>query len=367
MKILYIMNGSNFASAGGMEYHLVDITKWFQKKGIETACAVRKGTLIETKLLGGWTTVYPLQWTGVSKIIGFFQLCSAILRFSPDVISINRERDIKRAYYTTKLLSFMSRKRPKLVAIFQNVGWRDSFRLAKLDGLIFVNDYTSRDYLSWNVDAESISRKIYYGIPLPDVDLPEKMNTARKRRYFRDLGFPLIGMVGEFRKNQSELIDVAFHLKHKLKSFTIAFIGRGTDAETAPLKEKIERLGLTDHFLFAGQVDHAHMPDVYYDLDISVTTNKVEAFGIVFIESLAGGTPLVAFSSGGPVEILKKGGGMLVDGGPEEMAERIYRLLTDHTVRNELSQTARSVAEEHYSFDAMAEKHLKFYRELIAK
>jgi hypothetical protein len=51
MKILYVLNGSNFSSAGGMEYHLIDITNWLEEKGIDTAKAVRSGTFLHRNFI----------------------------------------------------------------------------------------------------------------------------------------------------------------------------------------------------------------------------------------------------------------------------------------------------------------------------
>ncbi len=365
MKILYVSNGSNFSSAGGMEYHLIDITKWLEGKGVDTALAVRKGSFIHRNLLCDKSNVYPLSWTGPAKIISFFQVGKAILDFSPDIISINRERDIKRIYSIVKFMGLFLKKKPKIIAIFQNIGWRSSFDLGKLDGLIFLNDYTKQDYISWNRSAEKKSRIIYYGIHLPKVNLAEKLDPNRERKYFKGIGFPIIGMVGEFRKNQSELIDVAYHLKKKCPDFTVAFVGRGSDKETKPLKEKIDRLGLSQNFVFTGRVDRERIPDVFYDLDISVTTNRAEAFGLVFIESLALYTSLVAYDSGGPVEILKKGGGILVHGGPEEMAEKLFVLVSDHELRKSLSIAAREAAEKYFSIDSMGENHYNFYSNVL--
>lgn len=365
MKILYVLNGSNFGNAGGMEYHLIDIMNWMKTKGVETAAAIRKGTFLERVLLKERPNTYPLAWTGPAKIISFFQVAKAILQFKPDVISINRERDIKRIYYIALFLGLFMKKRPKLVAIFQNIGCRIGFRLEKLDGLIFLNDYTFQDYVAGNHDAQKKSIIINYGIPMPVIDTQVKFEPKRPRTVFPGAAYPLIGMVGEFRKNQTELIDVADHLRKTCPTFTIAFIGRGAEHEIRPLKEKIERLGLSGHFLFTGGVPHERIPAVFHDLDISVSTNRAEAFGLVFIESLASYTPLVAFDSGGPVEILKRGGGVLVHGGAEEMAEQLARLIKDHDALQSLGMAGRASAEKNFSFDAMGEKHYAFYQKLL--
>ena len=240
MKILYISNGSNFSGAGGMEYHLVDITNWLEEKGVETALAVRKGTYIHQNLLRDRPNVYPLSWTGFSKIQSLFQMAKAILDFSPEIISINRERDIIRGFFVAKFMTLFLKKKPKIVSVFHNVGWKGSFILEKLDGMIFPNNYMKKGYVPAGAPGDNKSTVIYHGVHLLKVDPGEKLNPNRPRKYFKDKGFPLIGMVGELRKNQSELVDVAYHLKKKIFDFTIAIVGRGTDDQIRSLKEKID-------------------------------------------------------------------------------------------------------------------------------
>jgi len=366
MKILYISNGSNFLGAGGMEYHLMDITRWLEGKGVETALAVRKGAFIHRVLLAGRPNVYPLPWTGIEKIASFINVLQAVRDFAPDIISINRERDIIPVLMILKCAGPFLKKRPKLVAVFHNSGWgRRPSVLSWLDGVIFPNHFLKDIYAPGPDSARINASVIYHGIHLPDLDAGKKLDPGRERRFFKGRKFPIIGMVGELRKNQAELIDVAAHLKKRVSEFTIAIIGRGNDEEIASLQEKIDRLGLTEQFVITGNVEKARMNDVFYDLDISVTTNRREPFGLVFLESLATYTPLVAYNSGGPVEILEKGGGVLVTGGPEDMARQLFALVTDHAVRTAMAQEGRVAAEKYFSIDAMGEGHYRFYEKLL--
>ncbi len=365
MKILYISNGSNFLSAGGMEYHLIDITNWMKTKGVGTALAVRKGTVLERDLLAGRPDVYPLSWTGFNKLFSFVQLARAIRGYAPDIISINRERDIIRVLLIALCLRPFLKKRPRLVSVFHNTGWKGAFILPLLDGLIFPNQYMKQVYVKGPGRAAARSVVIHHGIRLPAVDREEKLRSDRERKYFKGARFPLIGMVGELRKNQAELLDAAYHLKKRLPAFTLAIVGRGNVEEIEALKEKAGRLGIAKNIIITGGVERKHMDDIFYDLDVSVTTNRREPFGLVFIESLASYTPVVAYDSGGPVEILEKGGGVLVSGGPEKMAEQLFLLLTDHDRRRSLAQEGRSVAEKHFSIDAMGRQHYEYYRGLL--
>jgi glycosyltransferase involved in cell wall biosynthesis len=367
MRILYVMNASNFEGIGGMEYHLLDITTWMKAKGVEVGLAVREGTFFQRSILQGTPNVYPLSWTGTGKVRSFFQLKRAIRDFSPDIISINRERDIIRIFFIVKLLGLFSRNKPKIAAVFHNAGGRRLYVLGMLNGILFPTRYMKQEYIPYNRSAEKKSIVIHHGIPLPAIDPAGKLDIARERKFFKGRGFPLIGMIGEMRKNQTELIDVAALLKKKHDHFTIAFIGRGNEDEIAVMKAKIQRLGLTENFIFTGRVDRKAIPDVLFDLDLSVTTNRYEPFGIVHIESMASYTPVVAYNSGGPIEILENGGGVLVEGGAAEMAETLSTLISDHEMRRAMGMTGRSVVEKYFSIDSMGERHYQFYADLLNK
>lgn len=365
MKILYVCNASNFIGIGGMEYHLLDITTWLEEHGVTTAFAVRKDTFFQRTILQNRPRVYPLSWTGLHKIFSFFQVAKAIREFSPDIISINREKDIIRVFLIAKFVGIFMKIKPKIVAVFHNPGWQRYYILGMLDGILFPTRFMQKGYIPKNRSVETKSTVIYHGIALPTVDKPRKFNPNRERKFFKGRGFPLIGMIGEMRKNQTELIDAAYYLKQRRKDFVVAFVGRGKDEEIKSLQEKIDRLGLSENFIFTGRVDRALIPDILYDLDISVTTNRDEPFGIVHIESLASCTPLVAYNSGGPVEILEKGGGILVDGGPEEMAEKIFMVISDNTLGKSLGLAGRAAVEKHFSIDAMGKQHYQYYQDIM--
>lgn len=348
-----------------MEYHLIDLSNWMESHGVETALAIRQGTFAQRTLLQGRPNVHPLSWTGIGKISSFVQFGRLIRDFSPDVISINRERDIIRGFIIAKIAGLFMSKKPKIVAFLQNAGWKRFFVLGKIDGVIFATEFMKKGFLTKNRSAEPKSTIIHCGVSVPEVDPFNKLDPNRERRFFKGVGFPLIGMIGEMRKNQTELIDVAFHLKKTIPQFTIAFIGRGNDDEISALKAKIDSLGLTRNFLFTGRVDRDLIPDVFYDLDISVTTHRAEPFGIALVESLASYTPLIAYNSGGPAEILAKGGGILVDGGADDMAEKLSTLIVNHDLRKTLGYAGRDAAITYFSIDSMGQKTLELYKRIL--
>jgi glycosyltransferase involved in cell wall biosynthesis len=76
------------------------------------------------------------------------------------------------------------------------------------------------------------------------------------------------------------------------------------------------------------------LADLSHDLDLSVSTFHNEGFGLIHLESLAAGTPVVAYQEGGQVDILSgEEAGILVDGGIADFAAGIIALLKYHDRR----------------------------------
>ena len=182
MKILYISNVSNFSGIGGIEYHLIDIMDWLGKRGVTTGLALRKNTFLHKNILKDKPNVYPLSWTGFSKIYGFMQLAALIYRFKPDIISVNREHDIARSYFITKIVSFFMMEKPKIVSVFHIAGCTVRFNLSHLDGMLFPSRFSMHSY----VDENNINSKcvvVHHGVHLPVYQEDIKNDPDRERRF----------------------------------------------------------------------------------------------------------------------------------------------------------------------------------------
>ncbi|MDD2542185.1 MAG: glycosyltransferase family 4 protein, partial [Desulfuromonadaceae bacterium] len=107
------------------------------------------------------------------------------------------------------------------------------------------------------------------------------------------------------------------------------------------------------------------IPDLFYDLDLSVSTHRNEGFGIVHIESLAACTPVIAYNNGGLVEIIRKGGGILVNGGTDDFSREIITLLSDDDRRYAMGEEGRRVFEDNFTLDMMVKHHVEYFHEIL--
>lgn len=125
----------------------------------------------------------------------------------------------------------------------------------------------------------------------------------------------------------------------------VLVVGGGPQSEemAARWQEMAASLGLREQVRFLGAVPQERLPLFYSAADIEVVPSYHESFGMVAVEALACGTPVVAFRVGGLKYTVRDGeNGFLVSWRcPEAMAERLDLLLGSELLRHSLGQAAR--------------------------
>jgi D-inositol-3-phosphate glycosyltransferase len=137
--------------------------------------------------------------------------------------------------------------------------------------------------------------------------------------------------------------------------------------EISRLEHLVARLGIGDRTRFVGAVAHEQLPLYYSAADVTVMPSSYESFGLVAVESLACGTPVVATRVGGLTSIVHDGEtGLLVPWRDAEMfAERLRLVLQDTALRQRLASQARASVLG-YGWDHIADEHLALYEDVRA-
>ena len=137
--------------------------------------------------------------------------------------------------------------------------------------------------------------------------------------------------------------------------------------EIARLQHLVAKLGIEDRTGFVGAVAHEQLPLYYSAADVTVMPSSYESFGLVAVESLACGTPVVATRVGGLTSIVHDGEtGLLVPWRDAQMfAESLRRVLEDTDLRRRLAANARESVLG-YGWDRIADEHLALYEDLRA-
>ncbi|HET91754.1 MAG TPA: glycosyltransferase family 1 protein [Chloroflexi bacterium] len=138
------------------------------------------------------------------------------------------------------------------------------------------------------------------------------------------------------------------------------------DDEMVRLQELREELGIEDVVTFLGARDQDTLQYYYSAAEVVVMPSDYESFGMVALEAMACGTPVVASDVGGLAFLVKDGrtGYRVPARDPDALADRIVHLLTDEVLRRRIGQRAACWAES-YSWSLIADQIEALYGEMI--
>lgn len=137
----------------------------------------------------------------------------------------------------------------------------------------------------------------------------------------------------------------------------------GEGPAVADLKEKVKALGLRDHVQFIGYLDRSEeLPACYAAANVFVFASRTETQGLVLLEAMAAGLPVVALSEMGTTDILAPGrGAFSPPDDPKAFGESVAHLLNRPSAWRHLREDAPAYASE-WSDTAMAGRLASCYR-----
>lgn len=131
----------------------------------------------------------------------------------------------------------------------------------------------------------------------------------------------------------------------------------------------VEGLGLSEQTTFVGRVGHDRLPLYYTAADVCVIPSHYEPFGLVAIEAMACGTPVVASAVGGlKFSIVPEETGLLVPPqNVEAFADAIKRILSDELWAKKLRRQASERVQRNFSWSGVAAQLSDLYRRVLAQ
>ncbi|MCS6785873.1 MAG: glycosyltransferase [Thiobacillaceae bacterium] len=178
---------------------------------------------------------------------------------------------------------------------------------------------------------------------------------------------PVLLYVGRvaFEKNIGFLLDMMAVLRRSQPQAILVIAGEGPAGHA--LRQQVRRLGLEGQVRFVGYLDRQReLPDCYRAADLFVFASKTETQGLVLLEAMAQGTPVVALAEMGTREVLVEGEGCrIAPDEPAAFAAIVGELLADAEQRRRLAQAALTYAQA-WRAERMVARVAQLYAELAA-
>ncbi len=361
MKILFV---NNARGRGGGEEFLRDLLPGLVSRGVTVGLVCRPDTPLVEMFRDSAITLHPILRTAFHGAGAVFRTAQAIRAGEYEIINIQRSHDVLQSWSASAL----SGRKQALVYTVQVAEFLHSrFFLSRMDRIVTISRHIKDKILEFHPGMASRLTIVYYGINLDKFQAGRIRHGALRQRFSLQSGTPIIGTVGDLWKNQIEFLDALLLIRKSVPGTRFALAASEKDTEQTHLfKRRAAALGLTDAVLWTGRLSKEDMLSFYADIDLAVSTHRNEGFGIWVLEALATGTPVVSVNAGGIRDSLEGcPAGVLVDGGPEEMAVEVIKILKDPSLRGGMSEAGPRWTAGRFSKERMVDDYYRFFEDVL--
>ncbi len=300
-----------------------------------------------------------------------FALIQALADFNPDVIHNHSMSTMGvQALAASRLL-----KIPILSTCHVLLAGFLQYAPIPLEGIPFSRDiawlYTAFYFNRFSqVTTPSVSMKrelLAHGVYMPVVVISNGIDTEFfTRKSCSQVNTSQISLLHVGRLGYEKRVDVLIRafalLIPDYPNIKLQVVGDGPDINT--LKRLAADLGIAGRVNFTGFIPRYRLPEIYHQADIFITASTVETQGLVVLEAMASGLPIVGVNAMALPDLIKQGvNGYLVD--PDDalaLAHAIAILVRSEALRNTFGYQSRHLAQEH-SFPNVIPTYEKLYEE----
>lgn len=269
-------------------------------------------------------------------------------------------------------------KRPYIVTI-QSADFSVYHPKINIKSIKTIYEFIERKIFKEAAKCHSVSqslRKHYESQGIKDsIVIPNGVETDKfkpvldKRKNRKELGFEVENLFVcvsrlEYKNGVHDLIKAMEYLWPEIKDFKLIICGGGSN------KKKLEKLvapDLKDKIVFLDNVLHEQIPKYVACSDIFIRPSLAEGFGIVFLEAMACGVPVIGTPVGGIPDFLKdkKTGLFCEPANPKSIAEKIKLLLFNQELRNQIVENAGNMVENLYNWEKISQQIGEIYKQAV--
>lgn len=366
MKILQVIPSLN---KGGAERMVMNISRALKQQGHEVKIVLLRPVIaynvpdvnVEITLTHLQLSLWKKNEVDVSN------LQKVISEFQPDVVHSHLfEAEINLAFVNfpencKRIVHFHDNmhqfQRIQVANFFSKTHWTNLFEKFKL--LANLKKYNTT-FISISDHGESYINDLRLGFA-KQTKLHNAIDLNVFKSFQKSVKIENLIMVGPMveKKNQKLAIEALKELHGRGYKLNLILLGDGPQKQA--LEEKSYKEGIAEYVKFKGLVNH---PEEYLnDSFLYLHTAKYEPFGLVLLEAMACGLPVVSTNGGGNADLIKEGeNGFLVSSfSAEELANKIELLLEDEKLYKEMSENACNFAQQ-FGMENYVDKLLEIYK-----
>lgn len=192
---------------------------------------------------------------------------------------------------------------------------------------------------------------------LPNIVDVEKFSVSGESSENKKFTVLSVGSLDQ-NKNQQLLLNAFAQFPYPDSRLIIA----GTGNKLQKLRQLSKEIGISDRTEFAGYVPHKELPVLYQQSDVLVVTSKYETFGIVMIEAMSSGIPVVSTPVGAAEQLLKDERlGCITDFSVDSVCQALIKIKTQNYDKNVI----RTFAELNFSSNKVSQELKQIYKRVI--
>jgi len=331
MRVLQVSSSSKL---GGGETHVIELTQKLRER--------RNHVLVAARPSSPLTADFSLPLLNSADFISALRLRKILLAERISIVHAHLARDYS-------IVGAAAWRVPSVKVVFTRhllypIRWHPLYR--RVDG--------------WITPTEEILKTVQSLNPKRAVVIPNWVDTRKFAFCPHPLHSPVcVGLVGQIspHKGHDDALEAILLLG---SGFRLVIGGEGDAVYIASLREKAGSLPV----MFSGRVV---VPDFFKEIDVLAVPSWEEPFGIVILEAMASGIPVVATAKAGPLDIIEsEENGMLVPArDPRSFAEAVQQLALNEELRRKITMAGRARVEADYDIDKIVPRIEEFYRSLL--
>jgi len=294
----------------------------------------------------------------------------------PDIIHV--QHPLERATYVRMVQHYEGWRQPLIVTAHSLFGEHDAAtidtrmapNLRGADRVIAVSGHVAEQAIQLGVDAHCVA-VIRSGVDLERFAVRDR--AAARRALHVDHARRLVLFVGnlEPRKQVDVLLRAMVEIRRRVPLAELIIVGTGDSAgaqdQTALLMRLVRDLALSESVRFVGRVEDGQLLDYYAAADVFALPSSSEAQGIVALEAMASGLPVVASAVGGLLDTIEEArtGHLVPSGDVAALARGVLLLLEDEPHRQKIAAAARQSVERNFSWAKSIAATIDVYRDVL--